>query len=223
MENEILKNNQVAIMGEISSAFTYSHEIFGEKFYTADIKVQRLSGSFDMVKMMVSDRLLDVSEDYVGALVEVFGQFRSYNMRDIERNHVLLLVFVREMRFLEVIDKKAKTNQIFLDGHICKNPVFRTTPNGREIADLFIAVNRPYNKSDYIPCIAWGRDARYISRLKVGTHIQLDGRIQSREYTKYFDGETQETRTAYEVSVSRIDVIEESEESTNESRSEENM
>lgn len=223
MKDDFLKNNQVAIIGEIASVFTYRHEIFGEGFYMVDIKVQRLSDSFDIIPMMVSERLIDVTADYRGYFVEVAGQFRSYNRHEEGKSHLVLYVFAREIGFLEEIEKDERNNQIFLDGYICKDSVFRITPSRREITDLLLAVNRPYNKSDYIPCIAWGRDARYISRLKVGTHIQLDGRIQSREYTKYFDDGTQETRTAYEVSVSRIDVVEESEENEDESGSEKNM
>lgn len=210
--NEKIENNRVSITGEVLFPFVFSHEAYGEGFYTTDIEVWRSSGSVDMIPVMVSERLVDVTEDLTGAFVRVAGQFRSYNRHEEKKNKLELSVFAREWEFIEEEVENAKTNQIFLDGFICKLPVYRKTLLGREIADPLIAVNRPYGKSDYIPCICWGRNARYASQLEVGTHIQLEGRIQSREYIKKFEDGTQETRTAYEVSVSRIEVIEESEE-----------
>lgn len=208
MKNDFFKNNQVLILGEIISDFTYSHEVMGESFYMLDIKVQRLSGNYDVIPVVVSERLIDVNESYVGMLICVNGQFRSYNRHEERKNKLVLSVFAREIFFVEEMEESSKTNQIYLDGYICKEPIYRKTPYGREITDLLIAVNRPYSKTDYIPCIAWGRNARYASQLEVGTRIQLEGRMQSREYVKKFDDGTQETRTAYEVSVSRIDVVE---------------
>lgn len=211
MKNDFLKNNQVLILGEIISDFTYSHEVMGEGFYMVDVKVRRLSNYFDVIPVMISERMIDVTENFKGCFIEIEGQFRSYNRHDEKKSYIILSLLARKIRFPEDEEDKADTNNIFLDGYICRKPIYRNTPLGREITDLLIAVGRPYSKTDYIPCIVWGRNARYASRLEVGTHMQLGGRIQSREYIKKLDGGTQETRTTYEVSVSRIDVIEESE------------
>ena len=156
---------------------------------------------------MVSERLLDVSQDYEGEYIEVSGQFRSYNRHEEKKNRLVLSVFAREISFVEQEDNSVKTNQIFLDGYICKPPVYRKTPLGREIADLLIAVNRPYGKSDYIPCICWGRNARYASAFQVGGHVLVWGRIQSREYVKKIAENETEKRTAYEVSVSKLEYV----------------
>lgn len=204
MENTEIKNNQVTVMGEIVSGFTYSHEIFGEGFYMVDVKVQRLSESSDVIPVMVSERLMDVSADYCGRLICVNGQFRSYNRHEERKNRLVLSVFAREVEFLEEVEESSKTNQIYLDGYICKEPIYRKTPLGREIADLLLAVNRPYGKSDYIPCICWGRNARYANHFKVGERCAVCGRIQSREYMKKIDEENLEKRVAYEVSISKI-------------------
>ena len=197
-------------MGEIVSGFSYSHEIFGEGFYMVEVKVQRLSDSFDVIPMMVSERLIDVTADYRGYFVEVNGQFRSYNRHEERKNRLVLSVFAREISFVEEIEESAKTNQIYLDGYICKAPIYRKTPLGREIADLLLAVNRPYGKSDYIPC--WGRNARFASGFEVGERCSIWGRIQSREYMKKIDEEQVEKRVAYEVSVSKLELAREEEE-----------
>lgn len=212
MTDKVIENNQVTIMGEIISEFSYSHEIFGESFYMVDVKVQRLSDSFDVIPMMVSERLIDVSADYTGYYVEVNGQFRSYNRHEERKNKLLLSVFAREINFLEEIEESSRTNQIFLDGYICKAPIYRKTPLGREIADLLLAVNRPYGKSDYIPCICWGRNARYASNFEIGERCCIWGRIQSREYMKKIDEDKVEKRVAYEVSVSKLEMVREEEE-----------
>lgn len=209
MTDKVIENNQVTIMGEIVSGFSYSHEIFGEGFYMVDVKVQRLSDTFDVIPMMVSERLIDVSADYRGYRIEVNGQFRSYNRHEERKNRLVLSVFAREISFVEEIEESAKTNQIFLDGYICKPPIYRKTPLGREIADLLLAVNRPYGKSDYIPCICWGRNARFASSFTVGERCSVWGRIQSREYMKKLDEEQVEKRVAYEVSVSKLEVVRE--------------
>ena len=150
---QVIENNQVTVMGEIVSEFSFSHEIFGEGFYMVDIQVARLSESMDIIPVMISERLLDVSGDFRGMMVVVNGQFRSYNRHEEHKNKLVLSVFAREIEFVEEISENIKTNQIFLDGYVCKEPVYRKTPLGREIADLLLAVNRPYGKSDYIPCI----------------------------------------------------------------------
>ena len=205
MADKIIENNQVSIMGKIASSFTFSHQVFGEGFYLVDILVKRLSDSEDRIPLMVSERLVDVTQDYEGEYIMVQGQFRSYNRHEEKKNRLVLSVFVRELSFVEEADDSIKTNQIFLDGYICKPPVYRKTPLGREIADLLLAVNRPYGKSDYIPCICWGRNARYASAFEVGGHVLLWGRIQSREYIKKVGENETEKRTAYEVSVSKLE------------------
>ena len=205
MADKIIENNQVSIMGKIASSFTFSHQVFGEGFYLVDILVKRLSDSEDRIPLMVYERLVDVTQDYEGEYIMVQGQFRSYNRHEEKKNRLVLSVFVRELSFVEEADDSIKTNQIFLDGYICKPPVYRKTPLGREIADLLLAVNRPYGKSDYIPCICWGRNARYASAFEVGGHVLLWGRIQSREYIKKLGENETEKRTAYEVSVSKLE------------------
>ena len=205
MTDKIIENNQVSIMGKIISGFTFSHEVFGEGFYMMDVSVQRLSDSSDVVPVMVSERLIDVTQDYDGEYIQIYGQFRSYNRHEEKKNRLVLSVFAREVEFLDEEVENAKTNQIFLDGYICKVPVYRKTPLGREIADVLLAVNRPYGKSDYIPCICWGRNARFADGFQVGDHIQLWGRIQSREYQKRIGDEEFETRIAYEISVSKLE------------------
>ena len=209
MTDKVIENNQVTIMGEVVGDFTFSHEIFGEGFYMVDVEVAHLSESFDVIPVMVSERLLDVSADYKGCNLCVTGQFRSYNRHEEKKNKLVLSVFAREIEFIDVIEESAKTNQIYLDGYICKEPVYRKTPLGREIADLLLAVNRPYGKSDYIPCICWGRNARYVSNFTVGSRCLVWGRIQSREYMKKISEEMTEKRVAYEVSVSKLELAEE--------------
>ena len=208
MSDKIIENNQVTIIGEIASDFTFSHEVFGEGFYMVEVKVKRLSNSEDRIPLMISERLIDVTRDYTGEYIMVNGQFRSYNRHEEKKNRLVLSVFVRELEFLDEIDENEKTNQIFLDGYICKEPIYRKTPLGREIADVLLAVNRSYGKSDYIPCICWGRNARFASGFTVGSHIQIVGRVQSREYVKRIDEENVEHRVAYEVSVSKVDLLE---------------
>ena len=208
MSDKIIENNQVTIMGEVASRFTFSHEVFGEGFYVVDMAVSRLSDQVDIIPLMVSERLLDVSKDYQGCTMEALGQFRSYNRHEGTKNRLVLSIFAREVNFLEEFTDYTKTNQIFLDGYICKEPIYRKTPLGREIADLLLAVNRPYGKSDYIPCIAWGRNARYASGFEVGSRVCVWGRVQSREYTKKLSETDCEKRIAYEVSVSKLECVE---------------
>ena len=207
MSDKIIENNQVSIVGEVVSDFSFSHEVFGEGFYMLNVSVKRLSDSCDVIPLMISERLIDVNEDYRGLYIRAAGQFRSYNRHEEKKNRLVLSVFVRELEFIEEEVENAKTNQIFLDGYICKMPVYRKTPLGREIADILLAVNRPYGKSDYIPCICWGRNARFASGFEVGGHTQIWGRIQSREYMKKIDEEESERRVAYEVSVSKLEYL----------------
>ncbi len=214
MLDKVIENNRVCIIGEIVSEFTFSHEVFGEGFYIANVSVNRLSDMVDVIPLMISERLIDVTKDYRGMKIEVAGQFRSYNRHEGTKNKLVLSIFVRELRFLEedeMPEEQSKSNQIFLDGFVCKPPIYRKTPLGREIADVLVAVNRPYGKSDYIPCIAWGRNARFAGGLEVGSHLQVSGRVQSREYTKKIGEDEVERRVAYEVSVSKIDLVEDEE------------
>lgn len=207
MADKIIENNQVSIMGKIATDFTFSHQVFGEGFYTLELLVKRLSDSEDRIPLMVSERLIDVNQNFIGEYIQVQGQFRSYNRHEEKKNRLVLSVFVRELSFVEEEDDSIVTNQIFLDGYICKPPVYRKTPLGREIADLLLAVNRPYGKSDYIPCICWGRNARYASAFDVGGHVLIWGRIQSRDYMKKINETESEKRTAYEISVSKLEYM----------------
>ena len=207
MADKIIENNQVSMVGVVASEFVKSHEVYGEGFYMVDILVKRLSGSEDRIPLMVSERLVDVTQSYLGEYIQVQGQFRSYNRHEEKKNRLVLSVFVRELTFVEEEDDSVETNLIELNGYICKPPVHRMTPLGREIADVLLAVNRPYGKSDYIPCICWGRNARYASGFAVGEHVQILGRIQSREYVKKLSETETEKRVAYEVSVSKLECI----------------
>ena len=208
MADKAMDNNQVTIVGTVDSEFTYSHEVFGEGFYMLEVVVSRLSHMEDRIPLMVSERLVDVKESCMGKIVEVHGQFRSYNKHEEGRNRLILSVFVREFSFVGEEGTLTRPNSIYLDGYICKPPVYRMTPLGREIADLLMAVNRPYGKSDYLPCICWGRNARFAGKFEVGTHINLWGRIQSRTYQKRLEDDVVEKRTAYEISVNKIECVE---------------
>ena len=208
MADKAMDNNQVTIVGTVDSEFTYSHEVFGEGFYMLEVVVSRLSHMEDRIPLMVSERLVDVKESCMGKIVEVHGQFRSYNKHEEGRNRLILSVFVREFSFVGEEGTLTRPNSIYLDGYICRPPVYRMTPLGREIADLLMAVNRPYGKSDYLPCICWGRNARFAGKFEVGTHIHLWGRIQSRTYQKRLEDDVVEKRTAYEISVNKIECVE---------------
>lgn len=205
----MIENNKVTLSGEVVSNFEFSHEVFGEGFYTAMLASERTSGQKDVLPIIVSERLVDVKADWTGRFVKVSGQFRSYNKHEGEKKHLQLSVFVREFEDITEIQKEFEfynENSISIDGYICKQPIYRKTPLGREIADILLAVNRPYGKSDYIPCVAWGRNARFASGLEVGTRLQIEGRIQSREYRKKISDDEYEKRTAYEVSISKMEI-----------------
>lgn len=196
-----LTNNVVSLNGEIISNGEFNHEVFGEKFYMYTLSVKRLSGNTDEIPLVISERLIKPEELTIGTKITVSGQFRSYNVHEENgKNKLILFVFVREI----ILEEKEKCNNIKLKGHICKPPVYRTTPLGREIADVLIAVNRPYGKSDYIPCICWGRNAKFTGELNVGDCIEITGRIQSRTYKKKISETEAEERKAYEVSVTRV-------------------
>lgn len=203
MENYIA-NNRAEVMGKVADELVFSHEIYGEKFYTFTLKIPRLSGISDDVKVMVSDRLLTDMSLCVGDDIEVEGQFRSYNSYENGDNRLILTVFAKDLRYAGSTEEK-NPNSLYLNGFICKPPVYRTTPFGREITDLLVAVNRSYNKSDYIPVIAWGRNARFCKSVNVGDNIKIWGRIQSRVYQKHISEDEVVEKTAYEVSVSRME------------------
>ena len=208
MSDKIIENNQVTVIGEVVSEFTYSHEVFGEGFYMVELLVKRLSNSCDRIPVMISERLIDVTQDCRGEYLMVSGQFRSYNRHEETKNRLVLSVFAREIEFIEEEPDGARTNHILLEGYMCKRPVYRKTPLGREIADILLAVNRPYGKSDYIPCICWGRNARFAGKLAVGEHVAIWGRIQSREYQKKIGNDEIVNKVAYEVSVSKMECLE---------------
>lgn len=211
--NREFDNNKVILSGEIVSNFGFSHEVYGEGFYTTMLASERLSGTKDTIPIMVSERLVDVKAEWEGRFMRVNGQFRSYNKHENGRRHLELSVFVRE--FEDITEERdfglEDENLISLDGYICKQPIYRKTPLGREITDILLAVNRPYGKSDYVPMICWGRNSRFAGCLEVGTGLQINGRIQSREYQKKISDDEYETRTAYEVSISKLTVVEETE------------
>lgn len=209
-----IESNKVVLSGEIIKNFVFNHECYGEKFYIAQLAVDRLSRTKDIIPIMVSDRLVDVKADWLGRFIEISGYFQSYNKYESGRRKLLLSVFIdgfKETGEVPFIDDK---NYIYLDGFICKKPIYRKTILGREIADLLLAVNRPYGKSDYIPCICWGRNARFAGGLEVGTRLQIEGRIQSREYIKKISDDETETRVTYEVTIQKMEETEEDEKGT---------
>ena len=202
-----ISNNQAQVTGVITDEFTFNHEIYAEKFYTFTLSIPRLSGTDDSVHVMVSERLLSGEDFKVGDCVDIEGQFRSYNSyEDNGDNRLVLTIFAKDIK-KNNDEKSHNPNVLYLNGYICKPPIYRTTPFGREITDLLIAVNRSYNKSDYIPVIAWGRNARYAKTLEVGDNVRVWGRIQSRNYQKRINDEEVITKTAYEVSVSKLEYV----------------
>ncbi len=211
MNTNYSENNHLILVGKIVSEKSYSHEIYGEKFYVFNLEVVRLSSTVDIIPITISERLLTDLDIEIGKHVTIEGQFRSYNNYENERNRLVLTVFAKEIRETENADedKKEVTNEVVLVGYICKKPIYRQTPFGREIADILLAVNRAYNKSDYIPSIAWGRNARFCQNLEVGTEVKISGRVQSRNYEKKLADGSTETRIAYEVSIASMEVVDE--------------
>jgi len=201
MEYGDKNNNKVYIRGEILSQASFSHEVYGEGFYEMLVLVKRLSGQADILPVTISERLIEEKDLQIGSTLSAIGQFRSYNKMVDGKSKLMLTVFVREIL---AVDETRNPNSIVLSGYICKEPIYRTTPFNREISDVLIAVNRAYNKSDYIPCIAWGRNARFVKNLKVGDYITISGRIQSREYQKKITETDIRTMTAYEVSINKL-------------------
>lgn len=212
MNTNYSDNNHITLVGKVTSEKRFSHEIYGEKFYIFDLSIPRLSGNADNIPITISERLLPENELPIDSKISVEGQFRSYNSYQGEKNRLILTVFAKEITFIEnqeeiPVGKDITTNEVVLDGYICKKPIYRKTPFGREIADILLAVNRSYNKSDYIPCIAWGRNAKFCETVPVGAEIRVIGRVQSREYEKKHEDGTIEKRIAYEVSVSSLEII----------------
>lgn len=200
-----MKNNKVLISGEVVSDPKFSHQVYDEKFYEFELKVTRLSDSYDIIPVTISEKLLLGNDIKIGSKICGNGQFRSYNKLDEGKSKLLLTVFIREITpYIE----SENPNHIEITGYVCKEPIFRTTPFKREISDVLLAVNRSYNKSDYLPCIAWGRNARYVKNFNVGDKVMVTGRIQSRDYQKKINDELI-TKTAYEVSLNRVELVRE--------------
>ncbi|MGN1207859.1 MAG: single-stranded DNA-binding protein [Christensenellales bacterium] len=205
MNYELLQNNEVELWGKIITSPVYSHSVIDEKFYEFNLEVPRLSDSSDIIPITISEKLLINKDFSINALVALSGQFRSYNKIIDGKSKLMLTVFVRE---LKEVDTGKNPNIILLKGFLCKQPIFRTTPFKREITDILLAVNRAYNKSDYIPAIAWGRNARFVKDLPVGTKLEIEGRIQSRLYQKKITETESVEKTAYEISISKLNIIE---------------
>ena len=206
MFNKENENNFCSVLGSVESELTLSHEIYEEKFYTFKLKTGRLSESYDYIIITISEKLIGENLDLsYGAKVKINGQFRSYNNYTQVGNKLILTLFAKDIENADELSFDA--NDIVLDGYICKPPVYRVTPFGREITDILLAVNRFHNKSDYIPCIAWGRNAKFASALQVGERIRINGRIQSRDYIKKLEDDSEITKTAFEVSIAKIELI----------------
>ena len=218
LDTNYLENNYLTLVGKVTGEKKFSHEIYGEKFYSFNLSIPRLSGNSDIIPITISERLITDEMLSEGNKLLIKGQFRSYNSYENERNKLILTVFAKDVEELkedeeqeenEMVRKDETTNEVVLIGFVCKKPIYRQTPFGREIADLLLAVNRAYNKSDYIPTIAWGRNARFCQNIEVGTQVKIIGRVQSRQYEKKHEDGTVETKTAYEVSVCSLEVINE--------------
>ena len=220
MDTNYLENNYLTLVGKVTGEKKFSHEIYGERFYIFNLSIPRLSGNSDIIPITVSERLIKEDTLQEGNKLLIKGQFRSYNSYENEKNRLILTVFAKDILEVEesegeeendIVRKDIITNEVVLVGYICKKPIYRQTPFGREISDLLLAVNRAYNKSDYIPCIAWGRNARFCQNLEVGTQVKVVGRVQSRAYEKKHEDGSVETRVAYEVSIGSLEVVEEKE------------
>lgn len=218
MDTNYLENNYLTLVGKVTGEKKFSHEIYGESFYIFNLVIPRLSGNSDIIPITISERLIKEDTLQEGKQLLIKGQFRSYNSYENEKNRLILTVFAKDIVELEekedqeeneMVKKDTITNEVVLVGYICKKPIYRQTPFGREISDILLAVNRAYNKSDYIPCIAWGRNARFCQNLEVGSQVKVIGRVQSRTYEKKHEDGTAETRIAYEVSIGSLEVVEE--------------
>lgn len=212
--SENVTSNIVKLRGVVEKELEYSHEIFGEKFYTLYMRVDRLSGTTDLLPVAIPRRIINPEKTYKGKNMEVHGQLRTYNCHDGAKDRLIISVSAKEIKFFEHEEENEtgrNNNSVRLEGYLCKEPTYRITPLGREISDILLAVNRSYGKTDYIPCITWGVDARRTSYMGIGTRVAITGRMQSREYVKHLEDEVAEIRTAYEISVKEIEVMEEKE------------
>ena len=209
------QNNYIMLVGKITSEKKFSHEIYGESFFNFDLEIPRLSGISDIIPITISERLIANFDLSLGKQVVIEGQFRSYNTYEDSKSRLILTVFVKEIREKGEDEEIKVPNEVQLVGHICRKPIYRKTPFGREIADILVAVNRAYNKSDYIPCITWGRNARFCENMQIGTELRLVGRVQSRPYEKKHEDGTVEQRTAYEVSISSLEFVKKEDEPNN--------
>lgn len=218
MNTNYSDNNHLILMGKVTSEKRFSHEIYGESFYIFDMEIPRLSDNADIIPITVSERIINDDLIAVGKTILIKGQFRSYNSYENERNRLILTVFAKDIISEEDIEKELEleseedkksitSNEVVLTGYICKKPIYRKTPFGREIADILLAVNRAYNKSDYIPSIAWGRNARFCQNIEVGTEVRIVGRVQSRQYEKKHEDGTVELKVAYEVSIGSLEIL----------------
>lgn len=222
MDTIYSENNHIILVGKVTSEKKFSHEIYGEKFYIFDLGVPRLSGNADNIPITISERLMINGDLPLDTKITVEGQFRSYNSYGEGRNKLVLTVFAKNVTLLEDQESEVEarkdfiSNEVTLIGYICKKPIYRQTPFGREIADILLAVNRAYSKSDYIPCIAWGRTARFCENMEVGTEVKIIGRVQSRQYEKKHEDGTVENKIAYEVSVGSLEVIDQKDDSNSE-------
>lgn len=222
MNTNYSENNYIVLVGKITSEKVFSHEVYGESFYIFNLEIPRLSGTADTIPVTISERLIANFDLEIGREVEVEGQFRSYNTYENQRSRLVLTVFAKDIKDFEEIEGQEKvSNEVVLTGYICKKPIYRKTPFGREISDLLLAVNRAYNKSDYIPCIAWGRNARFCENMEVGTEVKIMGRVQSRMYEKKHEDGTIEPRVAYEVSVGSLELVNKNDDEKEESNNEE--
>ncbi len=234
MDTNYLENNYLTLVGRVTSEKQFSHEIYGERFYLFDLSIPRLSGNADIIPVTVSERLINDEMMQIGTKLLIKGQFRSYNSYENEKNRLILTVFAKDIEKVEdpaqetevdeegnevpvndLAKKDTITNEVVLIGYICKKPIYRQTPFGREIADILLAVNRAYNKSDYIPSIAWGRNAKFCQNLEVGTEVKIVGRIQSRNYEKKYEDGTIAKKVAYEVSIGSLEIIKNDENTEN--------
>ena len=213
MDTNYLENNYLTLVGKVTGEKKFSHEIYGERFYLFNIVIPRLSGNEDIIPITISERLIKEDTLQEGKKLLVKGQFRSYNTYENEKNRLILTVFAKDIMEVEEKEGTQEENDIVrkvvLIGYICKKPIYRQTPFGREISDILLAVNRAYNKSDYIPCIAWGRNARFCQNLEIGSQVKVVGRVQSRTYEKKYEDGTSQVRIAYEVSIGSLEIIEE--------------
>ncbi len=231
LDTNYLENNYLTLVGKVTGEKTFSHEIYGERFFVFSLSIPRLSGNSDIIPVTVSERLINDEMLQEGKTLLIKGQFRSYNSYEQQKNRLILTVFAKDIVEVdenndeenEMVKKETVTNEVVLTGYICKKPIYRQTPFGREIADLLLAVNRAYNKSDYIPCIAWGRNARFCQNIEVGVQVKIVGRVQSRTYEKKFEDGTVETRVAYEVSVGSLELINENDSENEEASETENQ